>query len=218
MNNERIIKALRKKWWLIVIVVLISTGSAVIYSINTSKSLYQASTSMYVMATSNGQKTLITTDNLQVSQQIIKDYSQLIKSKKIILAIEARLGLNEQLTSVVTMDILKGTNVLVLTATDPEPEKAKAVANACAQVLKENVMGITTQTNLVVIDEATLPEKPIPNNNFVNVMLSFFVSLVAICVLIILLELIDNTAHSVEDIEKELGYSVIGIIPKMNIK
>lgn len=218
MNNERIIKAIKKKWWLIVIVVLVSTGSTILYNINTSKSLYQASTSMYVMTTANGQKTLITTDNLEVSQQIIKDYSQLIKSEKITAAIEARLGLNETMRSVVTMDIMKGTNILVLSATDEDPARAKAVANACAQVLKENILGINTQTSLVVIDEATLPGSAIPNNNAVKVILSFFLSVVAICAIIILLEFFDNTVHTVEEVEKELGYSVIGIIPRMNIK
>jgi len=218
LSNERIIKGLMKKWLLIVIVVLLSTGFSAVYSIYTSQSIYQAKTTLYVMTTGNSQKSVITTDNIAVSQQLVKDYSELIKSEKITSAVVERLGLNGELSSIVSIDIVKGSNLLQLSVTDANPEKAQAVANAFAQVLIENIVGITNQTNISVVDEAKLPVSPIATNKSLKVMLSFLLSLVAICGLIIVLEYLDNTAHTVEDIEKELGYSVIGIIPEMDIK
>lgn len=218
MSNERIIKGLMKKWLLIVIVVLFSTGFSAVYSIYTSQSIYQAKTTLYVMTTGNSQKSVITTDNIAVSQQLVKDYSELIKSEKITSAVVESLGLNGELSSIVSINIVKGSNLLQLSVTDANPEKAQAVANAFAQVLIENIVGITNQTNISVVDEAKLPVSPIATNKSLKVMLSFLLSLVAICGLIIVLEYLDNTAHTVEDIEKELGYSVIGIIPEMDIK
>ena len=212
------IKALIKKWWLILIVVLASTGFSALYTVYTSKPIYQAKTTLYVMAASNSQKSVITTDNIAVSQQLVKDYGELIQSEKITSSVIESPGLKRGLSSSVSIDIVKGSNLLQLSVSDTNPEKAQAVANAFAKVLIENVVSITNQTNLSVVDEAKLPVQPIATNKSLKVMLSFLISLVAICGLIILLEYIDNTAHTVEDIEKELGYSVIGIIPEMDIK
>lgn len=218
MSNGRIIKALIKKWWLILIVVLVSTGFSAAYTIYTSQSIYQANTTLYVMTTANNQKSVVTSDNIAVSQQLVKDYGELIKSDKITSAVAVKLGLNGQMTSAVSIDIVKGSNLLQLEVKDSNAAKAQAVANAFAQVLIENITGISNQTTLNVVDAAKLPTSAIPSNKSVKVILSFFLSLVAMCGLIVLLEYLDNTAHTVEDIEKELGYSVIGIIPEMDIK
>lgn len=218
MSNERIIKTLIKKWWLILIVVLASTGFSIIFLVGNSKPVYQAQTTMYVMTTASSQKSVVTTDNIAVSQQLVKDYSELIKSEKITNAVAESLGMEGRLTSTTSIDTVKGTNLLQLTVRDTNAEKAQAVANTFAKVLIENTVGISNQTNLTVVDEAKLPQAPVASNKIIPIALSFMLSLAAICGLIIFIEFLDNTARTVEDVENELGYSVIGIIPEMDIK
>ena len=218
MSNERIIKTLIKKWWLILIVVLVSTGFTTIYTVSTSRPIYQAQTTLYVMTTGNSQKSVITTDNIAVSQQLVKDYSELIKSEKITSSVVESLGLKGKLSSSVSIDTVKGTNLMQLSVKDISAEKAQAVANTFAKVLIDNTVGISNQTNLSVVDEAKLPTSPIASSKYITIAISFLLSLVAVCGIIIGIEYLDNTAHTVEDVENELGYSVIGIIPEMDIK
>jgi len=218
---ERIIKAFIKKWWLILIVTLVSTGVS-FYIINSSKPIYQSTTTMYITATTYSEKPLITNESIIVGQQLVKDYSELIKSEKFTSAVIEKVGIKgitkEELSDGVSIDMEKGSNVFALSYQDVDPEKAKSIDNAFAEVLIEKMVGTGNQVSLIVVDEAKLPIHPIPSYKAIKVVLSFLISLIAICVLITLLQYIDNTVHTVEDVEKELGYSVIGIIPEMDIK
>ena len=218
MKNERIIGALKKRWLLILIVVLVSTGFSAAYAIYSAQPIYQTKTTLYAMPMGNTQKSTVTSDNIAVSQQLVRDYGELIKSEKIMSAVAESLGYKGGLGSAISIDIVKGSNLMQISVSDIKPEKAQEVANALAQALIGNIFGINNQTSLSVIDKAELPVNPIETNTVTKIILSFFLSLVAISGLIIVLEFLDNTAHTAEDIEKELGYSVIGIIPEMDIK
>lgn len=222
MSEKRILKALIKRWWLILLITLVSTGASVTYSVRNSNPIYKATTTLYVMPTSNSQNYIITSDSIIVSQQLAKDYIELIKSAKITSAVAEGLGFKgitaEKLSSNVIVGMVKGSNLLEISAYDSNPKTAQAIANAFAKISIEQITGITNQTNFNVVDEAKVPVEPIATNKFMMVMLSFVLSLLSICGLIIFLEYIQNTAHTVQDIEKELGYSVIGIIPKTDIK
>lgn len=221
MSKERIIKAFIKKWLLILIFTSVSTSISLYIAI-TSKPIYQSTTTLYIVATSNSQKPVITNDSIAVSQQLLKDYSELIKSDKFTLAVAEKIGddeiTNEELSDGVNIDVEKGANVFSLSYKDENPERAKVIDSAFSDVLIENMVGVGSQVSLNVVDEAKVPTNPLPTHKSINVILSFFISLISICMLIILLEYIDNTAHTVEDIEKELGFNVIGIIPEMDIK
>ena len=222
MSEKRIIKALIKRWWLILLVTIFSTGASVTYSVRNSSPIYKATTTLYVMPTSNSQNYLITSDSIIVSQQLAKDYIELIKSDKTTSAVAEGLGLKgvaaEKLSSNVSVDMVKGSNLLEISAYDTNQETAKTIANAFAKISIQQITGITNQNNFNVVDVAKVPMEPIATNKFILIMLSFILSIVSICGLIIMVEYIQNTAHTVQDIENGLGYSVIGIIPKTDIK
>jgi len=222
LSEKRIIKALIKRWWLILLVTIVSTGASATYSVRNSSPIYKATTTLYVMPTSNSQNYLITSDSIIVSQQLAKDYIELIKSDKTTYAVAEGLGLKgvaaEKLSSNVSVDMVKGSNLLEISAYDTNQETAKTIANAFAKISIQQITGITNQNNFNVVDVAKVPMEPIATNKFILIMLSFILSLVSICGLIIMVEYIQNTAHTVQDIENGLGYSVIGIIPKTNIK
>lgn len=222
MSESRMIKALIKKWWLILIVTLVSTGGSAFYNGHNSNPIFKATTTLYIMPTSDNNNSIITSDSIIVSQQLAKDYIELIKSDKITSAVAEGLGLKgvtaDTLSSNVIVDMVKGSNLLEIAAYDVNQEKAKSIANAFADISIEKITGITNQTNFNVVDEAKLPLKPIATNKYMIVILSFILSTFAICGVIITLDYIQNTVHTVDQIEKELGYSVIGIIPEMDIR
>lgn len=221
MSEEKIIKALIKKWWLILIVTLFCVG-VTLHIVNNSKPIYQATTTLYAMATSKDQKAGISYDDIAVNQQIIKDYSELIKSERITSLVVNELGIDginsEELSENVSIDIVKGSNVFKLSYQDTKAETAQIVANEFAKVLIDKMGEVTNKTSLSIVDEAKIPSNPIEASKSKSVILSFLLSLISICGIIVLTTCIDNTARTVEDVEKELGYSVIGIIPKMDIK
>ena len=71
-------------------------------------------------------------------------------------------------------------------------------------------------TSVVVVSEASTPESPIKPNKKLNVAIAFILGLMLFSLLAFVLEYLDNTIKTPEDINRELGLSVIGVIPKMN--
>lgn len=221
MSEEKIIKALIKKWWLILIVTLFCSG-VTLYMVNNSMPIYQSTATLYIMASGNNQNHVITNDSIAVSQQLLKDFSELIKSEEFTSAVIQKVEIDgvtkEELRDNVSIDIQKGSSVFEVSYKDENPEQAKVIDNAFTEVVSEKIDKVSSQVSLTIVNEANLPTNPIETNKYKNVILYFLLSFVLICGIIILLAYIDNTAQTVEDVEKELGYSVIGIIPKMDIK
>ncbi len=71
-------------------------------------------------------------------------------------------------------------------------------------------------TSVMVVSEASLPESPIKPNKKLNVTIAFILGFMLFTLLAFILEHLDNTIKTPEDINRELGLSVIGVIPKMN--
>ena len=70
-------------------------------------------------------------------------------------------------------------------------------------------------TSVVVVSEASIPESPIKPNKKLNVAIALVLSFMVFSLLAFVLEHLDNTLKTPEDINRELGLSVIGVIPKM---
>ena len=70
-------------------------------------------------------------------------------------------------------------------------------------------------TSVMVVSEASLPEAPIKPNKKLNVAIALVLGFMVFTLLAFVLEHLDNTLKTPEDISRELGLSVIGVIPKM---
>ena len=70
-------------------------------------------------------------------------------------------------------------------------------------------------SSVMVVSEASLPESPIKPNKKLNVAIAFVLGFMVFTLLAFILEHLDNTLKTPEDINRELGLSVIGVIPKM---
>jgi succinoglycan biosynthesis transport protein ExoP len=70
-------------------------------------------------------------------------------------------------------------------------------------------------TSVMVVSEASLPNAPIKPNKKLNIAIALVLGFMVFTLLAFVLEHMDNTLKTPEDINRELGLSVIGVIPKM---
>ena len=70
-------------------------------------------------------------------------------------------------------------------------------------------------TSVMVVSEASLPDSPIKPNKKLNVAIAMVLGFMVFTLLAFVLEHLDNTLKTPEDINRELGLPVIGVIPKM---
>lgn len=70
------------------------------------------------------------------------------------------------------------------------------------------------ETSLQVISPATLKDKPVKPNKKLNIAIAGVLGLIMSLALAFVLEFLDNKVRTQEDIEKQLGLPVLGVIPR----
>jgi capsular polysaccharide biosynthesis protein len=220
-----LIISLIKKWWklILTITVLVTLASAVI-TIYYIKPVYQASTLLMVTVAS---------EKLQVSnQQINRNDSGNNTAPMPVLTMNTYLGQLESevvmkrvventdipglsiggLLAAVDASTVKDSNLILVKVRNTDAVKAANIANAVAeQYLK--LMDELMFSSVVVISPANVPVSPIKPNKVFNIEIAFILGLMIAILLAFLLEFLDNTIKTVDDINQVLGLPVLAVIP-----
>lgn len=223
MEIRRLFYAVARKWWLIVLLAVIGGGTGFL-SVFFAQPMYQADTTLYIM---NRDKVLTTgqslnTQDIQVSQQLVQNYTEIIASRTVTSAVIGDLKnyniTNTELLSRVSITSNKGSNILTISATWADPTVAAAVANAAAREFTARIRQLTNSDNIGILDEALIPQYPVSNNGAKKIFLGLLAGLIVAFGIIYVIEYFDTTVRSAEDIENGLQVRVIGIIPEHDIK
>ena len=95
---------------------------------------------------------------------------------------------------------------------------AASIANTTAKVFKEEIPNIIGFNDVQLLSDAKVVPYPINDNGNRMVMIGFVLGLVAGIGLVFLLESLDDSVKSEEDVEEFLGVPVLGKVSKMNKK
>jgi succinoglycan biosynthesis transport protein ExoP len=76
------------------------------------------------------------------------------------------------------------------------------------------VAEIMVPTEVQVIDEPTLPEKPIAPRKVLTLAIAFILGLLGSSAFVIARSLLNRKVRTADDVEKYLGLPVLGVIPK----
>ena len=224
MEIEIIKRAIIKKLWLVILITMVCTGITYYISVYKIKPIYRADITVYVVSknSSSTSDNSLNYNDIMVNREMIKDYPNLLVSKKVTSGAIDKLGIEnltaEELAKNLSIKTSNDTNVFVITVRDNSAERAKKIANTVGEVFITTVRNLTNQNNLNIVDSADLPAYPENVSRYNNIFLSFIVSLLGSMGIIALAEYKDTTIKTVEQVEGKIGYRVIGIIPEMNIK
>ena len=95
-----------------------------------------------------------------------------------------------------------------------ELDTNRSLYDGLLQQYKEvGVSGAVSTNNVSIIDKAKLPRKPSSPSLLLNLVLAFFLGLLALAATIAILELLDDTFKIPEEVEEKLGLAVLGVVP-----
>lgn len=179
--------------------------------------LYKGDTTVILVnKSSDNNSQTITQSDVVLNQKLVSTYTQIVKSKKVLNQVIDKLTLSYtygQLNSHVSVSNVSDTEIIKISVSDEDPERAANIANAVAEVFKEEVSDIYHLENVTIIDKAEVQSKPY-NINVVKTLGISFVGGIAISVMLLfILYYFDTSIKSSEDVEKKLGVAVIGTIP-----
>ena len=206
------------KIWVIILAGAVAALAVVAATILFITPQYQSTTKMYVL--SKQDSNTLTSQDMQTSLSLTKDYAELNKSRTVTEGVITQLNLDmthEQLLSKMTVDSATDTRILSISVRDADPYVACEIANAIRDVAANHIKNVMDIDAVNVVETANIPENKISPSIKKNGLVGG-VAGVAIAIAIILITYLSNdTIKTQEDVERYLGLSTLGTIPMSEV-
>lgn len=227
INFKEYLMIIKKRLWLIVLCVLVTTILTALYTSSNYQPIYQASTKLIVNKTVEQDqlgREQIDYGAIGVNLALMNTYKEIIKTPAIMDKVVQRypdLNLSsDQLISIVNVSNLNETQVMTIVARHFSHERAVKIANAVSDVFQTEIPKIMKVDNVTILNRAKIQDNPVPINKKSNqyLILSFVASLAVMIGLTFLLDALDDTLKTDEDIRQVFEVSTLGYIPKVKNK
>ncbi|MFS0661262.1 Wzz/FepE/Etk N-terminal domain-containing protein [Niallia alba] len=217
ISLKELFDTIKKRLTLIISITLIAmiVSGIVSYFIITPE--YKSSTQILVNQAKDDSSAAINTGEVQANVQLISTYSVILKSAAILNIVKEELNLDmsvSKLNSKITVESAQGSQVMTVSVTDSDPTVALQIANKTAEVFEKEIKNIMSIDNVTVLPLAEDQENqsPVSPNPPLNIAIAAVVGLMIGVGLAFLLEYLDNTIKTEQDIEKLLELPVLGAI------
>lgn len=215
INLSEIASIIKRHFIKIVVVAVISAVTIFLYTKIFVPKQY-VSSGKIIVNNRRTEGTSITNDEINSAQGLTEVYSIVIKSDPIMNRVIDNLKLDfttGQLQSMISVSSVNGTQVMSISATTLSPEVSAQIVNEILKVAPEDIIAKVEAGSVNIISEAVVNPVAVAPNASRNAILVAVVVGMGMAGIYILLELLDKTLKSPEDIERELGYPLLGIIP-----
>jgi len=208
----------RKYLIIVILVVFLGVLCTFIYSKMFKTPLYSTYTTvLLVKDDSNTENETINQSDITLNQKLVSTYREIIKSKLVLEQVinECNLDYNYgTLYNKISVQAVSDTEILKITVTDPDANRAQVIANNIASVFDREISKIYKLNNVSIIDKAEVPKTPSNNKTVRDMILVGILAFVGSSAIIFVVFYFDDTLRNIEDIDSEIGIPVIGKIFK----
>ncbi|MBQ4867327.1 capsular biosynthesis protein [Priestia megaterium] len=216
ISLRELFAVLRKRLWLIVLITIIAATVSAVISFFVLTPVYESKTQILVNQAKNDQQ-LYSNQTVQTNVQLINTYNDIITSPAILDKVVKELKLDKSagdLSSQIQVTSAQDSQVAQIVVKDTSAKRATEIANTTASVFQKEVPKLMNVDNVKVLSKATIGENPSPvkPQPLLNVVIAIVVGLMVGVGLSFLLEYLDNTLKTEQDIENILEMPLMGVI------
>jgi capsular polysaccharide biosynthesis protein len=214
-----ILLVIRRRLWVISVVAVVLAGAAVGFS-KAQTPVYAASIKILV-----GQERGITQDPnyayglQQLTQTMVGGVSSRPVAKAVIRQENLQMT-TEEFLGHLSVEQEPNTQWIQVSYSDVSPERAQRIANAVGDVFSKQVSEVSPSANAItatVWEPAAVPDKPVSPNPLLNALIALVVGLMLGVGLALLLEYLDDSWSSPEEVEQISGVPTYGVIPTIEL-
>lgn len=154
-------------------------------------------------------------DDVMMYQNLTKTYSEIALSNNIESKAAEKIGNGmtaEKLSRLITVSPETGTQIIDISAQGDSAKDALIEVTALANSFVANAKNIYTDGKITIMDKGELAKAPIKPNKKLNLVIAFILGLVASMGVSFLLEYMDNTLKTADDVKIYLDLPVLGTI------
>lgn len=222
-NDEIDLRQLLKLLWdkkvTILIIVLIAVIAGWVYTSFMVKPVYTSSIRLILAQknTTDASTGVITQTDVTLNDKLIDTYKEIAVSNSVIRTVINNLDLKnvdeDVLKKEINVTAVTGTQILKISVTDKDADRATKIANEMGKVFSERIKDIYKIENVSVLDEAETPEGPSNVNHKRDMLIFLAVGIVLAIAIVLLANMLDNSIKSSADIET-LNLTVLAEIPE----
>lgn len=208
---------IKKKWFIMAILCAVCVAASTVYSFFIAKPVYQAETTLIVKTEKTEGTNTVTSDQIKTTQQLAVTYGEIIKSRKVLDDVIKNLDLDEsygQLSGKISVSTVSDTQIIKVLVQDTNKSNAAKIANEIPKVFAKEAIRIADANGVEVIDKAQTPVNPVSPNKKMNILIAGVLGVMIGLFIIFIIEFLNTKIKTPQDIEKELGLPLLGVIPE----
>lgn len=209
----------------IILITLMFVAVGIGYSYFFVKPEYTSTTSLVLAQSSSSGQTgdgAISATDLTMNSKLVSTYSELIKRKAILGQVCENLNIPEsniqELRGKIKVNSAKNTEIIEISVTNKDPNKAAAIANEIAKVFGEKIVEIYNISNVYLLDRAEANAVPSNINHMKDVVIFAFIGLVIAAFYVLIANMLDNTIKTEQDVEATTELLVLSSIPNYDVE
>ena len=164
----------------------------------------------------------ITQTDLTLNSKLVSTYSKIMKSKAVLSQVVAGIGkpevTEENIRNNISVQSRKDTEVIEITVKNLDPNTAALIANKIAEVFSEKIVEIYNISNIYVLDRAEPSENPSNVNHTKDLVIFAFIGIVISVGFVLVLNMLDTTIKTEQDVENSTGLLVLSSIPNYEVE
>ncbi len=209
-----LLAAFRRRLWLIILAAVIGGGIAGAFSKFVLIPQYTSTAMVYVLSK---ETTLTSLADLQIGSQLTKDYKVIVTSRPVLEEVIERLNLDmsyRELRNKLTIGNPTDTRILSLSVVDPDPQLAKRIVDQVAETSSDYIGDIMEMVPPKIIETGEVPQNRTSPNNSKNALMGAMVGVMAVCGVITVEMLLNDTIQTEEDAARYIGVTVLASVPQ----
>ena len=219
-----VLAVLRRRFWIALVVVVLAVALAAMLSYVVLPPVYQANTSLIVNEKQGAAPAADGVDysQIQTYRSLAVTYAKIITSRAVLQDTIDTLRLPEtvkQLTRMTTVQVEGDTEIISVSVDDRDAMRAASIANTLANSFITQLPTLVNRVeNVSVIDRAVPVTDQVSPRPLLNVAVALVAGLILGVLTAFLVDYLDDTVKTADDVKKSFGLRVLAVIPDMNAK
>ena len=176
---------------------------------------YEANTKLFI-GKQQGEDENYNYNDVTMYQNLLGTYAQVIQTKDLVQKAIEKSGYNYKAENVIadmSVTTVTGTQTMEVKYKNTNPAIAQKLLNQITDEFISLSHELVPNGSVKIIETAKLPVAAISPNKKMNIVIAFILGFMISMGLVFLLEYLDNTIKTKEQLENELDIPVVGIIP-----
>lgn len=219
-NMEDISNIIKERWKLILIFILVATLISSIGTFFLIKPQYESSTKLFIGKDETTSKVKSYDNNeVMMYQKLLKTYSEILETKDLAKAAIKNSSIDiksETLLRNLTIVPLADTQIIQIKLKDESPNDANKLLVSIREEFIDLSKELVPNGNIQILEDVQASKNPISPNKKNNIVIAVLIGLIVGLGIVALLEFMNSTFKSKDQMERELEIAVIGVIPNIN--